>query len=234
MLLAFGCAMYRRRRLVLVVWALVVLLALPFVPRVFRSLTAVGFTSPDLEAFRAAQLLVGSLRLEPVQPGPRLRRPERHAGGATDPRFLASGRRCRWPTSAAAVSSSASSPPPTTRARSPPTARRSTPRSTSAASAGQRHATSSRRSSARSSPTPLQVTLTGAPVFYQDIFDVTERDLRRAELLSIPTAAIALVIVFGSVVAGVVPGLVGGTAVALTLALMVRAQPGRSSCRSSR
>ena len=70
-------------------------------------------------------------------------------------------------------------------------------------------------------PTSLRVTLTGAPVFYQDIFDVTERDLRRAELLSIPTAAVALVIVFGSVVAGIVPGVVGGTAVALTLALMV-------------
>ena len=72
-------------------------------------------------------------------------------------------------------------------------------------------------------PTPsnLQVTLTGAPVFYQDIFDVTERDLRRAELLSIPAAAIALVLVFGSIVAGAVPGLVGGTAVAVTLALMV-------------
>src|SRR5207302_10168745 len=69
--------------------------------------------------------------------------------------------------------------------------------------------------------TPLEVTLTGAPIFYQDIFDVTERDLRRAELLSIPTAAIALVLVFGSVVAAAVPDLVGGTAVAVTLALMV-------------
>ena len=44
-----------------------------------------------------------------------------------------------------------------------------------------------------------------------------ERDLRRAEILSIPTAAVALVLVFGSVIAGVVPGLVGGTAVAVTL-----------------
>ena len=70
-------------------------------------------------------------------------------------------------------------------------------------------------------PTPLEVTLTGAPVFYADIFEVTERDLRRAELLSIPLAAIALVLVFGSLVAGFVPGVVGGTSVAVTLALMV-------------
>src|SRR6202022_1520306 len=50
-------SMYRRRRLVLVVWGLVLLVALPIVPRVFRSLTAGGFTSSDLEAFRASQLL---------------------------------------------------------------------------------------------------------------------------------------------------------------------------------
>ena len=44
--------------------------------------------------------------------------------------------------------------------------------------------------SLRPTPSNLQVTLTGAPVFYQDIFDVTERDLRRADLLSIPAAAV--------------------------------------------
>src|SRR5215510_5398302 len=49
--------MYRRRHLVLLVWALAVLCALPIAPMVFRSLTAGGFTSPDLEAFRATQLL---------------------------------------------------------------------------------------------------------------------------------------------------------------------------------
>src|SRR5947207_13743081 len=49
--------MYRRRWLVLGLWAVVVLLALPIAPLVFRSLTAGGFGSPDLEAFRASQLL---------------------------------------------------------------------------------------------------------------------------------------------------------------------------------
>src|SRR5438105_8667074 len=57
MLFRLGCALYRHRRAVLVVWGLVLLVALPFAPRVFRSLNAGGFTSPDLEAFRASQLL---------------------------------------------------------------------------------------------------------------------------------------------------------------------------------
>jgi RND superfamily putative drug exporter len=63
--------------------------------------------------------------------------------------------------------------------------------------------------------------VTGAPVFYSDILDVTERDLRRAELISLPFAVVALVYVFGSLVAAALPGLVGGAAVLSTLGLLV-------------
>src|ERR1700716_4074806 len=57
MLFRLGCALYRHRAAVLVLWGLVLLVALPVAPRVFRALTAGGFSSPDLEAFRASQLL---------------------------------------------------------------------------------------------------------------------------------------------------------------------------------
>src|SRR5437016_6366 len=57
MLFRLGCALYRYRRAVLIAWGLVLLVALPMAPRVFRALTAGGFSSPDLEAFRASQLL---------------------------------------------------------------------------------------------------------------------------------------------------------------------------------
>src|ERR1700730_2946174 len=57
MLRRWGFWLYRYRRAVLVGWGLVVLLAVPVAPRVFRALTAGGFSSPDLEAFRASQLL---------------------------------------------------------------------------------------------------------------------------------------------------------------------------------
>src|SRR4051812_3183434 len=57
--------MYRRRYVVLAVWALVVLVALPFAPMVFRSLSAGGFSSPDLEAFRASQLLADRFGANP-------------------------------------------------------------------------------------------------------------------------------------------------------------------------
>jgi RND superfamily putative drug exporter len=218
MLFRLGCALYRHRRAVLVVWGLVLLVALPVAPRVFRALTAGGFSSPDLEAFRASQLLADRFGSNPsnlvlVYQDPtqtlkaddpeftqqvedslidvkQLSVVERVVTASTSPRQIAPDGRAQYATIALA-----------------------------AGAQDIREVLPTIQKAIR--PNSLQLTLTGSPVFYQDIFDVTERDLRRAEILSIPTAAVALVLVFGSVVAGVVPGLVGGTSVALTLALMV-------------
>ncbi|MBV9582214.1 MAG: MMPL family transporter, partial [Chloroflexi bacterium] len=217
-MLTLGSWLYAHRRLVLVAWAAVGLLALPFVPRVFRSLNAGGFDSPDLEAFRAAQLLStrfgsdqSNLVLVYDDPSGTL--------DANDPRFsqavdesLTDVRTLPDLGQIVTAADNARQIAPDGKAQYVSIALADTSGNVSTI-------VPSIESALR--PTSLRVTLTGAPVFYQDIFDVTERDLRRAELLSIPTAAVALVIVFGSVVAGVVPGVVGGTAVALTLALMV-------------
>jgi RND superfamily putative drug exporter len=66
----------------------------------------------------------------------------------------------------------------------------------------------------------LEVGLSGGPAFYGDVQAVSEADLRRSELISLPLAAIALLLVFGSVVAAAVPLVVGGTAVVVALALI--------------
>ncbi len=58
----------------------------------------------------------------------------------------------------------------------------------------------------------------GGPAFYGDVQTVTETDLRRSEIISLPLAALALLLVFGSVVAAAVPLAVGGTAVLVALA----------------
>jgi RND superfamily putative drug exporter len=216
-LLSLGGVVYRYRFAMLVVWALVLLAALPIVPRVFRSLTAGGFTSPDLEAARAGQLISDRFGANPsslvlVYKDPLGQLP------ATDPRFQA-----QVEASLADVRHLSSIERVTTGADNP----------RQIAPDGQlEYVTLAVRGDTQSldallgavegalQPTQLELTLTGAPVFYADIFEVTERDLRRAELLSIPMAAVALVLVFGSVISGIVPGLVGGTAVAVTLALM--------------
>jgi RND superfamily putative drug exporter len=70
-------------------------------------------------------------------------------------------------------------------------------------------------------PSGLEMTLTGAPIFFSDIQSVTERDLRRAEYISFPFAGLALLLVFGSLVAALVPAIIGGTAVLVTLGFVV-------------
>jgi putative drug exporter of the RND superfamily len=64
----------------------------------------------------------------------------------------------------------------------------------------------------------LEVGLSGGPAFYGDVQTVSEADLRRSELISLPLAALALLLVFGSVVAAAVPLVVGGAAVVVALA----------------
>ena len=64
----------------------------------------------------------------------------------------------------------------------------------------------------------LQVRIGGGPAFYGDVQEVTEDDLRRSELISLPLAALALLLVFGSFVAAGVPLAVGGASVLVALA----------------
>ena len=63
----------------------------------------------------------------------------------------------------------------------------------------------------------LQVLLAGGPAFYADIETVSQRDLQRAELIAFPFALMALLLVFGTVVAAFVPLIVGGMGVAAVL-----------------
>ena len=72
----------------------------------------------------------------------------------------------------------------------------------------------------RSAITPvdgLSIYLAGGPAFYGDIQVLSERDLQRSEFISLPLAALALLLVFGSVVAAGVPIVVGGSAVVVAL-----------------
>ena len=64
----------------------------------------------------------------------------------------------------------------------------------------------------------LTIELAGGPAFYGDVQAVSERDLQRSELISLPLAALALIVVFGSAVAAGVPLVVGGAAVLVALA----------------
>jgi len=64
----------------------------------------------------------------------------------------------------------------------------------------------------------ITVALAGGPSFYADIQIVSETDLQRSELISLPLAAIVLLLVFGSAVAAGLPLAVGGATVLVALA----------------
>ena len=63
----------------------------------------------------------------------------------------------------------------------------------------------------------LNVVMTGAPPLYRDLVLASGEDFRRGELVAFPLAVIALLIVFGTAVAAVMPAFVGGVAVAIGL-----------------
>ena len=72
-------------------------------------------------------------------------------------------------------------------------------------------------------PEGLEMLVAGGPVFYRDIEEVSQSDLRRAEFVAFPFALVALLLVFGSVTAAGIPLAIGGagvTAVLLTIWLL--------------
>ena len=67
-------------------------------------------------------------------------------------------------------------------------------------------------------PQNLKMLVGGGPAFYADVEKVSQSDLYRAEVVAIPIAVIALLLVFGSVVAALLPVMVGGMGVLVILA----------------
>ena len=66
----------------------------------------------------------------------------------------------------------------------------------------------------------LQVWSTGSGPIFAEIRDVSESDLRRAEMITFPLVLVALVLVFGGLVAAGLPVALGGASVAVTLGLL--------------
>jgi len=70
------------------------------------------------------------------------------------------------------------------------------------------------------SGTELTTYVTGEPAVYADITSHSFSDLRRVEIYGLPVALVALIFVFGSLVAAALPVITGGLAVTVTLGAM--------------
>ena len=204
----------RRARWVVACWIALLLLALPFAPQVPGQLSAGGFILDDLESARAKTLLEAELGAPPSALVIVLSSETLEAG---TPAFE---------TAAADAVRDVATAPHVARVVSHLIA----PRQVSA----DRHtvydivfldlpaddspdALPILRERLRH-PAGIDVELAGGPAFYGDVQTVSEADLQRSELISLPLAALALLLVFGSVVAAGVPLVVGGSAVIVALA----------------
>jgi RND superfamily putative drug exporter len=204
----------RRRWWIVATWTILLLAAIPFAPQAPGALSAGGFILDDLESARAKQLLATELGVEPsafvlVYTSDTLT--------AGTPGWLAAVN---------AATRDVASAPHVTRILT--------------------HALAPRQVSADGhtaydivfldlppddSPDAippveaalhevpgLRVQVGGGPAFYGDVQEVTENDLRRSEVISLPLAALALLLVFGSLVAAGVPLAIGGASVLVALA----------------
>jgi putative drug exporter of the RND superfamily len=206
----------RRRWAIVAVWVVVLLGAIPLAPQVVGELRAGGFILDDLESARAKALLQDELGVPPSAVVVVL-----HSDAATagTPAFEAAA--------AEAIRRVPKAPyvvrivPHTLAARQVSLDLHTAydivflsiaPDDSPAALPGIR--------AALGQPAGLEVQLAGGPAFYGDVQSVSEADLRRSEVVSLPLAAIALLLVFGSVVAAAVPLIVGGSAVVVALAVI--------------
>ena len=69
-------------------------------------------------------------------------------------------------------------------------------------------------------PDELEVWATGGIAIFSDLNEASERDLRRAKIITLPIVLVALVIAFGSIVAAGLPMIMGIASISMTLALV--------------
>ncbi|MDQ6645419.1 MAG: MMPL family transporter [Chloroflexota bacterium] len=209
----------RFRWLIVGLWMVAIAVSLPFAPQASQVLHSGGFVSPDAESERALNLLVQKVHLNLTIVQVIFTSQDLNFGGADSPQFVRESQQAltkvrNWSEVSGIVSFTDNprqisldrhaayvnvlfKPDPDTAAKLLPDLEK------------------------RLQAVPhLKTTIGGGPVFYEDIQAVSERDLRRAEFLAIPFAIIALLLVFRSVVAAILPALVGGGAVAVSLALI--------------
>jgi RND superfamily putative drug exporter len=211
-----GRAVVSHYRLVLVVWGLGLAAALPLAPRVGDALKPGGFGSPDLESSRARAIVNQELGVPPSavvvvfhsdklvagSPAFEAAAGEATRGLAAAPHVVGVGSHLLGPRQVSADGHTAYDivfldlEPDVS------------PEALPAIEAALQ-------------PTAgIDVALAGGLAFYRDVQTVSEQDLQRSEIVSLPLAALALVVVFGSLVAAGLPLATGGASVVAALAVI--------------
>ncbi len=212
----FGLLIYRRKWVFIGVWFALLVICVPLVPKVTEPLHIGGFADPSLESSQAAETLARDLNYSTstvivvFKSG---------ASGlhANDPAFIAQVQQSLGGLSALPVKTTVVDHTTNSRqvSRDGLTAYEVILLATDGEAAAK---LVPQIDAALTKPPTLTMQVGGGPAFYADVERVSQEDLARAELVAFPVAIIALLFVFGSVIAAGLPVIVGGCGVVVILA----------------
>lgn len=215
MLETLGRQIYRRRYVVLGVWIVLVLVALPFAPQAPNNLKPGGFTTDDLPSVIARSVLRDRLEISTITVEMLFEHPQLNA---FEPEFIEAVDRSlvelRQMPEVLSVRTHTDEPGRVSSAGNIAhvTVGLDLPLETAVDFVDEVLASVD--------PSPLTLRITGGPALYRDISLASENDLRRGEAVAFPLATLTLLIVFGTLVAAITPAAVGGAGVVIALAVV--------------
>ena len=215
MLNALGALVVRRKYIVVAVWALIILAALPFAPRAQEFLKPGGFSNESFPSVKARKVLQERLELSTLSIDFVFSHPEWQPFDArfSDAVLKAVGDLDKYGEISYVV----------THLDDPQ--RASSTSNTVHVTAGltielEESLGFLKTVAADVDPGPLDLIITGAPALYRDISLASQEDLRRGESVAFPIATFTLLLVFGTLIAAILPAAVGGAGVLVGLGIV--------------
>ena len=215
MLNALGALVVRRKYIVVAVWAVIILAALPFAPRAHEFLKPGGFSNESFPSVKARKVLQERLELSTLSIDFVFSHPEWQPFDArfSDAVLKAVGDLDKYGEISYVV----------THLDDPQ--RASSTSNTVHVTAGltielEESLGFLKTVTADVDPGPLDLIITGAPALYRDISLASQEDLRRGESVAFPIATFTLLLVFGTLIAAILPAAVGGGGVLVGLGIV--------------
>lgn len=215
MLNALGALVVRRKYIVVTVWAVIILAALPFAPRAHEFLKPGGFSNESFPSVKARKVLQERLELSTLSIDFVFSHPEWQPFDArfSDAVLKAVGDLDKYGEISYVV----------THLDDPQ--RASSTSNTVHVTAGltielEESLDFLKTVTADVDPGPLDLIITGAPALYRDISLASQEDLRRGESVAFPIATFTLLLVFGTLIAAILPAAVGGGGVLVGLGIV--------------
>ena len=215
MLNALGALVVRRKYIVVAVWAVIILAALPFAPRAQEFLKPGGFSNESFPSVKARKVLQERLELSTLSIDFVFSHPEWQPFDArfSDAVLKAVGDLDKYGEISYVV----------THLDDPQ--RASSTSNTVHVTAGltielEESLGFLKTVTADLDPGPLDLIITGAPALYRDISLASQEDLRRGESVAFPIATFTLLLVFGTLIAAILPAAVGGGGVLVGLGIV--------------